>query len=927
MQGNFLKYLFTTLKFSALSLALVLLSNVVFGQNEIILVHGAVKDTETMKKIEGVNITVMQNGKQFDQLTTTGSGKYEFELPLGFTYIISFSKDGFVTKKLEMNTKGIPVEDMAGGFQMSADMSLFAYIEGFNTAILDQPIGKASFDPVRNSVDFDFDYTARMQEMINQEFERLKKLGDEMAKLRKEFDELVKKGDQKMGEKKYAEAIDKYDAALKLFPNEKPVQDKRNEAQRLLDEQNASANLEKKYNELMTVARDQIKKQQFDGAVGNLNEAIKLKPQEREPKDLLAEVEKQRAALANKAKYDELIAAADKEFTGKSYQKAIDKYQEALKVIQTEQYPRDQIQKAQRILDEENANAMAAAEKEKRYKELVDLGNKNIGAKEYQVALRNFEEARTLKPDEKLPVDKIAEIEKLLADLAAKEEADRNAQAANAEADRINREYEALIASGDKKFDGKQLAEAKTDYEAALKLKSQEKYPKSRIQRINELLDQEAANATAALDKEKQEREAAERAAREAAERLEREKRNNDLEEEKRRKLEAEEIERNRLAAEKAKREEEERRRSQAFVNNANSTSEDEAERYFREAHESEQRAKANAIEEEKKAAADREKNYRAEATDRQESTMDENQQTQDRLTAIYRDGEMVRQSKVDETEQEKIKVQGELAAYEGDSRARRSDYAEEEYAKGEALALLSNNDNNREAKADDLVREKQRYTEAAKEYDAKGAASRRSNEYEVDKKKDDQRSAAGKGEDTRQENVDRTQQEKDQNEAFLKDVSGAAKERLATNYEDTEAEKKKYRDVSEGKEVLREENQQDVESEKEKSTFFLHEKSEAADIRKMDKRAELFDKDAGHKKDFDEYKLPEGAEDLDEGIEERSYEEGAGKRMIIERTVKRGNKVDIYRKVISKTGTYYFKNGRSITEEQWKRETIAMND
>jgi hypothetical protein len=44
---------------------------------------------------------------------------------------------------------------------------------------------------------------------------------------------------------------------------------------------------------------------------------------------------------------------------------------------------------------------------------------------------------------------------------------------------------------------------------------------------------------------------------------------------------------------------------------------------------------------------------------------------------------------------------------------------------------------------------------------------------------------------------------------------------------------------------------------------------------------------------------------------------------MVIERTVRRGNKVDTYRKVISKAGIYYFKNGVSITEGLWKRETI----
>ena len=87
----------------------------------------------------------------------------------------------------------------------------------------------------------------------------------------------------------------------------------------------------------------------------------------------------------------------------------------------------------------------------------------------------------------------------------------------------------------------------------------------------------------------------------------------------------------------------------------------------------------------------------------------------------------------------------------------------------------------------------------------------------------------------------------------------------------------------------------------------------------------ELFEKDAGSNKKPDDYILPEGAEDLEEGVQERSYEQG--NKMVIERTVKRGNKVDLYRKVISKTGIYYFKNEQAITETTWVRETLDVKD
>jgi hypothetical protein len=925
MQGNYPKYHLQSFRNLLLVTLFSVFSVAVFGQSEIILIHGGVKDTESMKKMEGVQVKVLQNGKELENVTTSGSGKYEFELPLGFNYIIQFSKQDFVTKKLELNTKGIPMEDLEGGFQMTVDMSLFAYIEGFDLSILDAPIGKASFDPVRNSVEFDYDYTGRMQQKIDAEFERLKKMAGEQEKLRKEFDELVKKGDQKVMEKKYAEAIDKYDAALRLFPKEEPVIAKRADAQAKLDAENAAANLEKKYNDLMANAKSNIKKESFDDAVSNLNEAIKLKPEAREPKDLLAEVEKKRAALQNKAKYDQLITAADKEFSNKNYAISIEKYQEAIAVIGTEQYPRERIKEAQRLIDEALSSAMAAEQKEKRYKELIDLGRKNIGSKEYQVALRNYEEAKTLKPGEKLPVDKIAEIEKILADLAAKEAADRANESANAEAERIDREYKALIASADKKFDGEQLEEAKTDYIAASQLKSAEKYPKSRIQRIDELLAEKSAANSNALAEEQRRKAEADRLAQEEADRLEREKREASMDAERQKKLEAEEAERERLAQEKARKEEEERRRNEAFANNANSSTEDEAERYYREAHENEQRAKGKTIEQIKQDRKDDITEYTADANQRRNENLEERDAVNEKLEVIYRDGELNRAGKVDDKAREKDRTQTTLQTFDANSQARRDDYKEEEYAKGESYSALAMNDLNRAERIDNVERDKQTYQSNNDSYISKSGAIRQDNEYEAERQKESNRNQANRGEDIRLNNASDKETEKAANSEYYRDVTGAADERLASNYEGAEDKKKQYRDISEGKEVLLETNEYNVKKEKENNSYFLSDRSEEADLRKSDKRSELFDKDKGKQKDYDEYILPPGAQDIEEGIEERSYEEG--NKMVIERTVKRGNKVDIFRKVISKTGTYYFKNGRSITEVQWKRETLDVKD
>jgi hypothetical protein len=66
------------------------------------------------------------------------------------------------------------------------------------------------------------------------------------------------------------------------------------------------------------------------------------------------------------------------------------------------------------------------------------------------------------------------------------------------------------------------------------------------------------------------------------------------------------------------------------------------------------------------------------------------------------------------------------------------------------------------------------------------------------------------------------------------------------------------------------------------------------------------------------------GTESLAEGVTEKSYETSRPSQKVIERTVKVGAKVDTYQKVISKTGTYYFKNDISITEDQWTLDTTV---
>jgi len=60
-------------------------------------------------------------------------------------------------------------------------------------------------------------------------------------------------------------------------------------------------------------------------------------------------------------------------------------------------------------------------------------------------------------------------------------------------------------------------------------------------------------------------------------------------------------------------------------------------------------------------------------------------------------------------------------------------------------------------------------------------------------------------------------------------------------------------------------------------------------------------------------------------GVYENSYKIQNG--IVIEHTIRDGDHVLHYRKVVMKTGTYYFKERYSITSTTWHRETTLVYD
>ncbi|MCB9224916.1 MAG: hypothetical protein H6582_12100 [Crocinitomicaceae bacterium] len=303
------------------------------------------------------------------------------------------------------------------------------------------------------------------------------------AEVDAQYQEMIKKADELRDAEKFDEAIAAYEKAKKIKTSESYPQqqiDKINEikAQREKDQMQAEE-FEKKYNDLIAQADKAYNDKDYEGALKRYKEAIAMKPNEAHPKGRIKEIEdiiaKQNADADVKAKYDAAIAKADNLFKSGSYLEAKTAYQDALDIKGSEQYPKDQIALCDKKMQEQSQN-----EEEEQYQKILTTAQKAFDEKNYEKALELYNRALTIRPDDSIPKNKIAEINKLLADQSAQKE--------------LQAKYDAAIAKADKLFKDGSYLEAKTAYQDALDIKGNEQYPKDQIALCDKKMQEQSGN-------------------------------------------------------------------------------------------------------------------------------------------------------------------------------------------------------------------------------------------------------------------------------------------------------------------------------------------------------------------------------------------------------------------------------------------------
>ncbi len=293
------------------------------------------------------------------------------------------------------------------------------------------------------------------------------------------YEKFISEGDNLLNQSDYQNAINSFSKALTYKPEEKYPKDRIAQINKLLDE---SKNSEETYLKTIAEAETFLKAKDYQNAKNTFQKAVRIKPAEQYPKNQITEINKIiNDQLTLHSKYDNLMFDANRLFRTRDYIKAKSEYQEASALLPDEQLPKDMLSQIEKIMAEKDFKDKAFAfyvhRADSMYKLSLSLPNNEQRTTNNEQlisdAIYNYKQAVSLKPEEIYPKNKIDEINKLIADTKNKENL-----------------YKMAITDADKKFNTHTYSLAIDQYKNAQSIKPDETYPQTKIDEITKLLEQ-----------------------------------------------------------------------------------------------------------------------------------------------------------------------------------------------------------------------------------------------------------------------------------------------------------------------------------------------------------------------------------------------------------------------------------------------------
>ena len=294
------------------------------------------------------------------------------------------------------------------------------------------------------------------------------------------YQKFMDKGDDLMTHKDYLGAIKEYNNALGVKPNEREPVDKAAEAVRL--EKLKDDDTDKQYEKIITVAQTKIDAAEYVRAIELLERAKGLRPSDDRPEKMLT-----RIVLLKKQESDfiALMNTGNSLGSSRKYENAILKFEEAGRKKPTAIEPGERIAEMRRLL----ADSKSVAQKDALYKDYIEKGDSKLAAESYPMALTHYQNALSVKPGDVVAQNKINEVQQILDDLS-------NLQDAEIE---LRNRFDAIVKIADASFASSSYIPAKDKYEEALALMPGNSYV---ISQIEECIRQERMVSNAQAQKE-----------------------------------------------------------------------------------------------------------------------------------------------------------------------------------------------------------------------------------------------------------------------------------------------------------------------------------------------------------------------------------------------------------------------------------------
>ena len=289
-------------------------------------------------------------------------------------------------------------------------------------------------------------------------------LKDEKEKL-DSFNEMITLGDKLLKQEKYAEAVMQYESALKLYPNNSAAKTKYQDAKSKKEVYDLKVS---EFDRLCAQGQEFTLRKKYAEAIDAYEQALQLFPDETDISNKVKELQATKEVADN---YLSKISEADALYEDRSYNEAKAAYQEALSVIPDDSYALGMISRVDEIVNSPEYRKIQndKAKLDSDFANFIGKGENAESAKNYELALSYYNKALELKPNnaEALAKKKNAEDMIMYAEQQRKEQ--ERLAAAEAEKQRKER-IQNLINTGNQQLTSKQYAEAELSFNQVLAL-------------------------------------------------------------------------------------------------------------------------------------------------------------------------------------------------------------------------------------------------------------------------------------------------------------------------------------------------------------------------------------------------------------------------------------------------------------------------